>query len=120
MPGSVLPILAEYFMSKYSLCCSVLQQYCSGLFEQDWAQWVLPWGSFHIFSPITPLVPLNAATCFGGSSVDSFGVGWWGDKAEFVSGPRGVDSTHTVQGASIYKKKPANSKPNAKRLVMIG
>jgi hypothetical protein len=25
MPGSVLPILAEYFMSKYSLCCFVLQ-----------------------------------------------------------------------------------------------
>ncbi len=26
MPGLVLPILAEYFMSKYSLCCSMLQQ----------------------------------------------------------------------------------------------
>jgi hypothetical protein len=25
MPGSVLLILAEYFMSKYSLCCFMLQ-----------------------------------------------------------------------------------------------
>jgi hypothetical protein len=29
MPGSVLPILAEYFMSKYSLCCFVLQHFPS-------------------------------------------------------------------------------------------